>query len=169
MSERWERQTPKRFLGAEPDMIDATMSKPWLAHKGNVIVYGPRGTGKTFACHAMLKAKDDSLRSWLMLSVDEALDFWRPGNEDGRHVRPDRCGLLVLDDVGVGKLSEWGAGVLDNLVNTRWRDMLPTWITTNLDLSEGGELCREVGERTWSRLLDNAYIVAMGGKDRRLA
>jgi hypothetical protein len=53
-SARWLHQTPPRFRDARPDMIPDDMRVPWLAHQGNVIVFGATGTGKTFATYALL-------------------------------------------------------------------------------------------------------------------
>ena len=169
MTARWDAQTPARFREAKPETVDAAISGPWLAHRGNVIVFGSTGTGKTWTAYAMLAAKDTMVRSWLVLSVDAALEFYRNGNErDMRGSRPETCGLLVLDDVGVDRLTEWGSGALDRLVNKRHEHMLPTWVTTNLDPSDGGPLKEYLGNRSWSRLMEDAHIVVMNGADRRL-
>ena len=85
-----------------------------------------------------------------------------------RSVLSGRCTLLVLDDVGVDRLTEWGSGALDRLVNKRHEQMLPTWLTTNLDPSDGGPLKEYLGNRSWSRLMEDAHIVVMNGADRRL-
>ena len=66
------------------------------------------------------------------------------------------------------RLTEWGSGALDRLVNKRHEQMLPTWLTTNLDPSDGGPLKEYLGNRSWSRLMEDAHIVVMNGADRRL-
>ena len=75
----------------------------------------------------------------------------------------------MLDDVGVDTMTEWASGALDRIINRRHEQMLPTWVTTNLDPSDGGPLHGYLGNRAWSRLVSDAHVVLMGGKDRRQA
>jgi len=44
-------------------MIPDDMRAPWLAHRGNIIVFGATGTGKTFATYALLAEKDPQIKS----------------------------------------------------------------------------------------------------------
>jgi len=47
----------------------------------------------------------------------------------------DKCkgaSLLILDDLGVEKSTEWAVDKLDTLINHRWLELKPTVFTTNL-------------------------------------
>jgi len=58
---------------------------------------------------------------------------------------------LVLDDLGVGKPTEWALGVLYLLINYRYEYLLPTVFTTNLD---GDQLAEKFGDdRIPSRII----------------
>jgi len=59
--------------------------------------------------------------------------------------------LLVLDDLGAEKTSEWVNDRLYLIVNRRYESGKPVVVTTNLSLDE---LIRKVGERTVSRLCE---------------
>ena len=142
---------------------------PSLANRHGLIT-GATGTGKTFATYALLAEKDPQIKSWMVTTIDGAVEHYRNGNEhDMRRSKPDACGLLVLDDVGVDTMTEWASGALDRIINRRHERMLPTWVTTNLDPSDGGPLYQYLGNRAWSRLVSDAHVVLMGGKDRRQA
>ena len=48
--------------------------------------------------------------------------------------------LLVLDDLGVEKLSDWSRNVVYSLIGKRYNECLQTVVTTNLQLDEIGKL-----------------------------
>lgn len=58
-----------------------------------------------------------------------------------------RCSLLVLDDLGAAKASDWTEEITYRLVNRRYNHMLPTLITTNLRI---GDLRAYLGDRVAS-------------------
>lgn len=77
-----------------------------------------------------------------------------------------RKGLVVLDDLGRERASDWTAEVLYVLVNDRYEAMLPTFVTTNLTRDE------LVGSGYWpviSRLAEDGRLVEVKGPDHRLA
>lgn len=75
--------------------------------------------------------------------------------------------LLVLDDLGREKPTEWVTDRLYVLVNRRYNAMLPTIVTTNYPLSE---LAERGYDAMVSRLRDSATVVNLAAADyRRLA
>jgi DNA replication protein DnaC len=79
--------------------------------------------------------------------------------------------LLVLDDLGAEKTSEWVQETLGLVVNTRYNEKRPTIFTTNLRNSGDREdllsMTAQLGERTRSRLLEMCHDVEMDGPDVR--
>jgi DNA replication protein DnaC len=72
--------------------------------------------------------------------------------------------LLCIDDVGVEKLTPFVAEQFYAIVNERiWRG-LPTFLTTNLALTE---LKEHLSPRVWSRLLPKVDMLEMSGPDLR--
>jgi DNA replication protein DnaC len=57
--------------------------------------------------------------------------------------------LLVLDDVGAERPTEWTQDQLNKLIDYRGRNELPAWFTTNCSLEE---LEQVLTPRTYSRL-----------------
>ncbi|MBA7686736.1 hypothetical protein ES703_95191 [subsurface metagenome] len=43
-----------------------------------------------------------------------------------------RCHLLIIDDLGVEKPTEWAQARLDSIIDHRWLNGVPTVVTTNL-------------------------------------
>lgn len=72
-------------------------------------------------------------------------------------------GLLVLDDFGSEKVSDWSIAAIYNIVAKRYEDELPTMITSNLMLKD----IHEMEPRLASRLKTFCNIVP-GKKDRRV-
>ena len=73
--------------------------------------------------------------------------------------------LLILDDLGAEKASEWVKEQLYMLVNYRYEHMLPIVVTTNCS---GAELEQELGRRTLSRLVEMTKPVNIRASDYRM-
>lgn len=74
--------------------------------------------------------------------------------------------LLVIDDLGAEKISEWSRQVVYLLIDRRYRDMRQTIITSNL--SHKG-LADQLDARIASRIAEMGGVIDMGDKDYRLA
>lgn len=74
--------------------------------------------------------------------------------------------LVVLDDLGREKVTDWTAETLYALVNARYEAMLPTVVTSNLTAQElaAGPYWPSV-----SRLAEDGDLVKVDGPDRRLS
>lgn len=73
--------------------------------------------------------------------------------------------LLILDDLGAEKPTEWVTEQLFILINKRYEEMKPTIITTNCT---GQDLAARIGERTASRLVEVSKIVNIKAGDYRI-
>lgn len=142
---------------------------PGIAHGPSLLIAGPTGTGKTHQAYG-------AVRSLLVAGVrlrweaTTAADLYaslrpRQGHDPERTLSTlGRCPLLILDDLGAAKSSEWTEELTYRLVNRRYNDMLPTLITTNLRITD---LRDAVGDRVASRLAEMTTRVILGGTDRR--
>lgn len=75
------------------------------------------------------------------------------------------CSLLVLDDLGREKASEWVLDRLYRLVNARYNERLATVATTNFGLDD---LARRGYEPMVSRLVEDAAVVRLTASDYRM-
>jgi DNA replication protein DnaC len=73
--------------------------------------------------------------------------------------------LLVLDDLGAEKPSEWVREQLYVIINRRYENMLPTVVTTNCSTQE---LVDRIGQRTVSRLIEMTTPYKITAKDYRM-
>lgn len=73
--------------------------------------------------------------------------------------------LLVIDDLGKERQSEWSGSVLYRVINGRYERYAPVIITTNESLDT---LRDNIGEATFSRLIEMCDGISMNGEDYRM-
>ena len=144
-----------------------------------LLFYGQPGVGKTHLATAILK---DVIRKknarGKFYETSELLRLLRETYGTGTRVnemdilRPVmEAELLVLDDLGQEKTSDWVQETLGLLINTRYASRRPTIFTTNLvdtaDVTDPNSIAYRVGLRTRSRLLEMCDWVPMSGYDVR--
>jgi DNA replication protein DnaC len=100
---------------------------------------GPVGTGKTSLAILVAKAAKDAGRSYAVYPVPRLLaeikrTFDRDASDSylGFFRRLCTVDLLVLDDLGAEKQTEWVLEQLYSLVNERWQDRRSIVVTTNV-------------------------------------
>lgn len=130
------------------------------------------GTGKTHLAVAILHSWVEKGQTGYFLHVPSLLrrirDTFHPSaqeTEDQIMQRIERADLVILDDLGKEKASEWQEMTLYTLVNYRYVHRLPLIITMNL---KPQQLERQIGPASVSRLLGMADFVEMEGSDYRL-
>jgi DNA replication protein DnaC len=123
--------------------------------------------------HLVRRPAPPRLPEWVNVAdaiVRVRLEFGLPGPEREVTARVIRLhqhdGLVVLDDLGREKSSDWTGELVYALVNARYESQLPTIVTTNLTSAELGE------SPYWpaiSRLAEDGELVRIDAPDRRMA
>lgn len=75
------------------------------------------------------------------------------------------CKLLIIDDIGAERVTEWVRERMVSIINTRSSNGLCTIYTSNLSPKE---LTEELGDRIASRVLGSSMVVEISGGDWRL-
>ena len=170
MQESWENSVPPRMAKWTPDDLDADSLEAfqeWRESGGkrNVIIMGPVGTGKSVAGYAFLRhVHGCGVWRCKAISTVRLMELLRPSDEQIPLDRVASMDVLMLDDLGSEKPSEWVEERLFMLMDERWQYERPTIATTNL----APKRLREVlGDRTYSRLQDDAIALTLAGSDRR--
>ncbi len=82
-----------------------------------------------------------------------------------------RADLLVLDDIGAEKTSEWVEETMNLIVNTRYNERRVTVFTSNYedipDDTDPNSLVFRIGHRMRSRLHEMCEFVVLDGADYR--
>lgn len=132
---------------------------------------GSYGCGKTHLAAAILHRCAENGLPGMFVVVPELLARIRTSfrTDDGKAEEiidaAKTSKLLILDDLGAEKTSEWVTEQLYMIINYRYEHMLPTVITTN---NTGAELEQELGRRTLSRLAEMTRPVKIQAGDYRM-
>ena len=141
-----------------------------VAGQAGIYFTGPVGTGKTHAAwHAVagwcMATGTDPGQGVIVTRMTDLLDDLRPGDDSRQRVRDCQAvPLLVLDDVGAEKASEWTQERLYTIVDHRYAACLPLIVTSNLPPAA---LDTTTGERVASRFAEMCAVIPMTGSDRR--
>ena len=74
------------------------------------------------------------------------------------------CRLLIIDDIGAERVTDWVRERMVSIINTRVSNNLTTLYTSNLSPEE---LRSELGDRIASRVLGSSQVVEITSGDRR--
>lgn len=97
--------------------------------------------------------------------MTDLLDDLRPGDDSRLRIRDcQNTPLLVIDDLGAEKASEWTQERFYSIIDHRYANCMPLIVTSNIPPRE---LAEQTGERSASRLAEMCQIVPMTGTDRR--
>lgn len=183
---RLDAGIPKRFRGVSWDRkpivdIDPAMKAYLRTYTSEISKHvgagaglwlaGPNGTGKSSIAMLVAKTAAAAGHSTAVYATPKLLgDIRSTFDAEGMNYRDlfERVAgvdLLVLDDLGSEKRTEWVLEQLYAIVNERWAEMRATVITTN---SSSFELEAQLGARTVSRFAemcgDQLWI---DGRDQR--
>lgn len=171
---------PERYKEVKTEDIPEKLL-PFIAKmresRRGIYIHGTVGSGKTHLMYAIGKHIEDDtplggirVRAYntTELLQDIRNDFNSSDPYSRKHTLADLLefrGLLLLDDIGSEKLSDWVMETFYSIVNRRYEDCLPTIFTSNLPLSE---LAERIGDRTVSRVVESCDVFELSGNDRRL-
>lgn len=157
------------------DMLDSLNGR-------SLYIYGPFGTGKTTTAASLLKSyvsrnhKDRYVSARFVTAYDwlASMRTERWGMEEDAFQRAAGVRLLVFDDIGKGKQTDWAVERLARLVDARLSNGRQTIFTSNYGIGELGDRCTASGDdisagAMVSRLSDKSVLVMpMDGPDHRI-
>ena len=134
-----------------------------------LLLYGTVGTGKTYYSACIANALIEEGYSVLMTNFARLTNSLQ-GTFDGKNEFIDslqRYTLLIIDDLGAERKSEFMQEQVFSIIDARWRSCLPMIITTNLTAEEIKNP-QEVGyARIYDRILERCFPIAVMGESRR--
>lgn len=155
--------------------------------KNGLLLVGGVGSGKTF----MVSHVANSIVNYIMLhnigkwnswseyenedllyasepvifaTTSDMLDDLRKHPHEYAYERYQKCSLLILDDLGVERSTDWSLEILFKIINYRYNEELPILITTNLTPEE---LKEHIGDRIFDRIRSMCALVPVKSKSRR--
>jgi len=187
-----DARIPPRFARAELETFEHDMDTQRAAWRKatafvesfpiverGLLFYGRHGVGKTHLAIGILKAcvRTKGARAFFF-ETRELLrlvrdTYNRSVEETEMEVLQPLLGadLLVLDDLGAERTSEWVQETLGLVVNTRYNANRPTIFTSNLvdspDNTDPRSFTFQLGARTRSRLIEMCDWIEIQGADVR--
>lgn len=140
------------------------------APKG-LYLYGSVGTGKTFASACIANYLMENGKTVLVMNLGLYLiklqrEWAEAENDILNYVK--NCDLLVIDDLGVEKVSEWVLDKVFTLIDTRYRAEKPLIVTTNLNLKgKENSIEDKFGIRAADRIEEMCYSIKVIGESKR--
>lgn len=155
-----------------PRLAAQTYVVRWPPEKPLLLLSGTKGVGKThLACGILREVFERHGQRGQFWPVVDLLDRYRATYDEDRATETvetvdaqlRQLAVLVLDDFGTHKSTEWAEERLFRLVDERYRDLRPLVVTTNAGLLE-------LPDRVKSRLADGSCssLVQVSGPDHRM-
>lgn len=178
LQEATKKYIPNRFKEAEisDKSVEDFMLGEFSTHSRGLYLYGDCGTGKTYNLYGVFKLL---VANKLLKQIEEIpsviniVEFFselKQTFEDSDSeaqivdkIKTDR--ILLIDDFGTEKLSDWTIEACYRLINHRYVEMKPTFFSSNLSLEE---IAKRMGDRFASRIAEMCKIIKIEGEDRRL-
>lgn len=161
---RFKDCTMDSYIGLE-DL--KTGLKQAVLNRESVIISGTVGTGKTHLAIACLKEflinRNNRTDKFKVTSIPTVLADVFANPEALKPVQ--YSDILLLDDLGMEAVKEWGMEKIYNIINYRYEAMLPMIITTNLTSKE---LEAKIGQRSFSRIMSMCKPFVVNGEDYRI-
>lgn len=135
-----------------------------------LLLWGGVGTGKTFAAACIAHALTEQGVPVLMTNFSKILNSLSGMFSEDRNkylASFNHFSLLIIDDLGIERNSEYALEQVYNVVDSRYLSRLPFIITTNLLLAElqaPGDLAHA---RIYDRVLERCTPVCFSGKNYR--
>ncbi len=153
--------------------------REWPALDRGLLIVGPVGVGKTHLAVAVLAELVDTMDvhgvfcdfTDLLARIQATFSKGSDESEDEILAIYRDTDLLVLDELGARRPTDWARDILYGLLNTRYNRKRITLLTTNyFDTPEkpGGETLElRVGTAMRSRLAEMCQLVPLSGPDYR--
>lgn len=141
-----------------------------------LLFWGPPGTGKTFAAaciaNAFVESRDRFAPEVLMTNFGVILRHTLACSPQEREEYLNRllqCDLLILDDFGMERQTDFAREQVFNLINGRYLSRLPMIMTTNLTLQQMKRPETMAEHRIYDRVLEMCVPVCFEGESLRKA
>ncbi|MFI1890270.1 ATP-binding protein [Streptomyces jumonjinensis] len=156
-----------------------TAGRRVITRGASLLLWGPTGSGKTFEAFGAIRSLTAAgcAVPWMATTAADLYGELRartgPDPEELLR-RYTRIPVLLLDDLGAAKNSEWTEEITFRLLNWRVQNRLPTLITSNLAPVRDPKadprqpvLRDRLGDRLLSRLSGMCTAIEVAGPDRR--
>ena len=142
---------------------------PELKKQGKgLLLYGSVGRGKTYAACEVANALIDKGYSVLVTNFSRILNTLQSSFEKQEYIDGlNQFALLVIDDLGIERSTEYAKEQVYNIIDSRYRAGLPMIITTNLSIDKIKNPTDIENGRIYDRIIERCFPIEVVGQNRR--
>ena len=169
------RHTFENNLGYNPKQI--AMAKQYVQHweefkkdSTGLLLWGNVGTGKSFIAGCIANALLDKGVPVIMTNFARLLNKLTDMYAGDRNAYIDsfkRYPLLIVDDLGMERNSEFAREQVFSVIDSRYRSQLPMIVTTNLSLEELKDTTDLSKARIYDRVLERCLPIRVNEQNIR--
>lgn len=162
VGKRFEESTFENFVMRQGAETAYKQSRKYVLEfdecEVSLLLWGTYGNGKSRLAAAVASGLKQKGKTVVFQSVPELLErirqtFNKNNTETEQQIMSAllHCDLLILDDIGAEKVTDWVSDALYRIIDGRYRKKLHTMYTSNLKPSE---LEGKLGGRIYDRILE---------------
>ena len=169
------RHTFENNLGYNPKQI--AMAKQYVQHweefkkdSTGLLLWGNVGTGKSFIAGCIANALLDKGVPVIMTNFARLLNKLTDMYAGDRNAYIDsfnRYHLMIIDDLGIERNSEFAREQVFSVIDSRYRSQLPMIVTTNLSLEELKDTTDLSKARIYDRVLERCLPIRVNEQNIR--
>ena len=169
------KHTFENDLGYNPKQI--AMAKQYVQHweeflasPTGLLLWGDVGTGKSFIAGCIANALLDKGVPVIMTNFARLLNKLTDMYSGDRNAYIDsfkRYPLMIIDDLGVERNSEFAREQVFSVIDSRYRSQLPMIVTTNLSLEELKDPTDLSRSRIYDRVLERCLPIRVNEQNIR--
>ena len=173
----FEESRMEEWTFENADMSDAVMNKAknyvesWNKMKRNhigLLLWEPVGTGKSYVSGCIANALLKQEVTVKMTNFNTIIDDIFPLADKTEYINAlASYELLIIDDLGVERNSEYALGIVFSVIDRRIRSGRPLIVTTNLPLKELKNETMLEKKRIYDRILEMCTPIYVGGTSKR--
>lgn len=136
--------------------------------KQGILFFGEKGVGKTYATACIANYLLDR-GYWVKMTNFTRIEnkLFNAYDKQSIYDSLNMCDLLILDDLGVERRSEYMQEIVYNIIDNRYRIGKPLLVTTNLTSKELKNAEDVAHQRIYSRLFEMCFPLEVIGEDLR--
>lgn len=147
-----------------------TACRDFSARTQNIYLCGPCGVGKSHLAYATAKMYALNGKNVVITTPLKMVDSFRTKNDTEKEDRFEEfteAELLLIDDLGISKYTDFAMEILCEILNRRTLQMRNgLFVTTNLSLDKLTDKMKD--DRLSSRLAGLCKVIEIGGPDYRV-
>lgn len=140
------------------------------ANSSGLLLWGNVGTGKSFFAGCIANALLEKGVPVLMTNFSRILNTLTGMHFEDRNQFIDslnRYSLLIIDDLGIERNSEFALEQVFNVIDSRYRSKKPLIVTTNLTLTELNNAPDVAHRRIYDRILERCAPIRINNRNIR--